>query len=375
MVRAAWIFASYIALLVLQVGILGGCVIPPASVPDAEAGAVPEAGASPHDRMLPPDGRPGPDAQSPRSDAGQLAWFRRQHPAHLRLVSYNILKDSVFKGGSKQAQRFARLVKALDADVWALQEVYKTDTSQVAALFDKLVPLAVGQRWQARSGGDNMTVSRYPIKLHHSQTTPSCGRRVSLDLIDLPDSKHKADIYLLNNHFTCCGGTVRDATRQLEADQLVAWIRDARTPGGSINLPQGTPMVVLGDLNIVGGPQPLNTLITGDIYNENLFGTDSPPDWDGTALTDAHPLHNSSGAADYTWRWDGSGYKPGRLDYVIYTDSVAQAGARFVLNTVTMTSQQLASAGLQAEDVLDFKASSGELAFDHLPVVVDLQVK
>ena len=315
------------------------------------------------------------DINRPAMDsAPKTGLFGRQHPDDVRLVSYNIYMDSVFKAGSEPAARFARLVKVLDADIWALQEVYNTSAAEVAALFDKLVPLGSGRRWQVRWGGDSMTVTRHPVTLHHSQPVPSCGRKVSLDLVDLPDSTYARDIYLLNNHFRCCGGVANDTVRQLEADQLVAWMRDARAAGGSITLPQGTPMVVIGDLNTVGGPQPLKTLLQGDIVNESQFGKDSSPDWDGTPLTDVRPLHNTAGPADYTWRWDGSGYDPNRLDYVIYTDSVAQVGARFVLNTVTMTPQQLKAAGLEAGDVLHYGTSDGQYAFDHLPVVVDLRL-
>ena len=308
------------------------------------------------------------------ADGGLPAWFGRQQPDDVRVVSYNVLKDSVFKEGSDAAKRFARVVKALDADVWALQEVYVTGTARVAELFDKLAPLGDGKRWQARYGGDSVTVSRYPIKLH--QWPPlSAGLKASMDLVDLPDGKYSRDIFLLNCHFTCCEGAASDAARQKEADQLVAWMRDAREADGSFTLPQGTPMVVVGDLNTVGSAQPLKTIISGDVINESEFGKDSPPDWDGTDLQDAHPVHNGDGYTDYTWRWDGSGYQPGRLDFVIFSDSAAAMGTRFVLNTVALDQQQLAAVGLQADDVIVTRDSKGAYVFDHLPVVVDLRLK
>ena len=210
----------------------------------------------------------------------------RQHPDDVRLVSYNVYMDSVFVSGSPDAARFARLVKALDADVWALQEVYKTPATDVAALLDKLAPLGGGNKWQARYGGDTVTVSRWPVTRHHFEPSPSGGRKAGLTLVDLPDASHGRDLYLLNNHFTCCGGPANEARRQKEADALVAWMRDARTPGGSIDLPAGTVMVVLGDLNTVGGPSPVKTLVTGDVSDETTFGEDAPPDWDGSALKD-----------------------------------------------------------------------------------------
>ncbi len=302
---------------------------------------------------------------------GDLA---RQDPNDVRLVSYNVYMDSAFVSGSPAAARFARLVKALDADVWALQEVYKTPSTDVAALFDKLLPLGVGKKWQARYGGDTVTVSRWPISKHHFWPVPSGGRNAALSLVDLPDASYNRDLYLLNNHFSCCGGAANEARRQKEADALVAWMRDARTAGGTIDLPAGTVMVVIGDLNTVGGPNPVTTLVTGDISDEATFGKDAPPDWDGSALTDARPAHAGGGAAEWTWRWDGSGYNPSRIDYVIYTDSAASVGRSFVLNTVALSNQQLAAAGLQTDDVI-VKRTGGDIAFDHLPVVVDLRIK
>lgn len=308
---------------------------------------------------------PGPDA--PR-------WsLSRQRASDLRLVSYNVYFDAPFTSGSTAEARLKRLVRALDADVWALQEVWKTDPTVVGARFDAWAPLPGGQRWSVRKAGDTVTVSRFPVTLHHTAPGSGSGRQVSLALIDLPDGTFARDLYLLNNHFPCCGGAQNDALRQAEADRVVAWLRDARTAGGAIDLPAGTLLVVAGDLNLVGSTAPLTTLLSGDISDETSHGADSPPDWDGSALFDAHPRHNGSGSADYTWRDDGGIYQPGRLDFVLYSDSVASVGRTFVLNTMTLPAAELAAAGLQAEDVT-LKPATGGTNYDHLPVVVDFVV-
>jgi hypothetical protein len=172
----------------------------------------------------------------------------------------------------------------------------------------------------------------------------------------------------MNAHYRCCGGN--DPERQRQSDALVNWMRDARTPGGNVNLPHGTPMMVLGDLNIVEGPQPLETLLDGNIVNNALFGPDSPPDWDGSRNADAFPLHNGAGPESYTWRNDLEPFDPGRLDYITYTDSALHLGKRFVLNTVAMSDALLASTGLQRFDaILDNVGQN----YDHLPVVVDFR--
>ena len=53
-----------------------------------------------------------------------------------------------------------------------------------------------------------------------------------------------------------------------------------RTVGDDIDLPEGTPIVLSGDLNLVGESQVLKTLLTGDIQNEITFGKGGLLDWD-----------------------------------------------------------------------------------------------
>ena len=74
---------------------------------------------------------------------------------------------------------------------------------------------------------------------------------------------------------------------------------------------------------------------------------------------------------DYTWRDDTSRYPPGRLDYVIYSDSLLEVAHSFVLNTVAVDDDALKRVGLERCDVT--LNVTGE-KFDHLPVVVDFRM-
>ena len=103
-------------------------------------------------------------------------------------------------------------------------------------------------------------------------------------------------------------------------------------------------------------------MLDGNIIDEDTYGSDSPPDWDGSNLADSHPRHNAQ-LADYTWRADNSQYAPGRLDFVLYTDSVIREAKSFVLDTQDMNSADLATHGMLRQDCAD--------ASDHLPLVVD----
>jgi hypothetical protein len=115
-------------------------------------------------------------------------------------------------------------------------------------------------------------------------------------------------------------------------------------------------------MNLVGESQQLATLLTGDIQNEDKFGADFAPDWDGTTLMDLYPVHVSEGVA-FSWQNNGEGYSPGRLDYIVYTDFVIRAKNNFILNTRTMSEEQLEANGLLRSD--------SKVASDHLALVVD----
>jgi endonuclease/exonuclease/phosphatase family metal-dependent hydrolase len=292
----------------------------------------------------------------------------RLRPTDLRVVSYNVYFDSVFDDVDLvQADKFARVMNALEPDVLNLQEIYDHSAADVVALMNSVLPLPDDATWFAVKGYDNILVSKYPLSFTRTTTIPNpASTNYAIGLVDLPDEHYATDFYFMNAHFKCCGGF--DPQRQVQADALVNWMRMARSPGGPILLPEGTPMAVVGDLNIVDSPRPLQTLISGDVYYESAYGPDSPPDWDGTSLADAHPLHNGGGPSDYTWRSDNSGFAPGRLDYVLYTDSVVGVSHSFVLNTVAMSSAERASAGLERYDVT---LSTSD--YDHLPLVVDFR--
>ncbi len=305
----------------------------------------------------------------------------RVRTTDLRVVSYNVLWDSIFPEISPtQSAKFARVVNALNPDVLNLQEIdspFDTTTTFTATdvrnLMNSIMPLPGGATWHTHKGSDNVIVSKYPLTAQRTDTNPSTGRGLAMAQVDLPDERFATDFYVMNNHYKCCGnpGGPEDVQRQRHSDALVNWMHNARNPGGQITLPTGTPMAVVGDLNMVGSLDSLNTLLTGNIFDEVTFGTDSPPDWDGSGLADAHPFHNGNGPADFTW-WDGGNtFDPGRLDFILYTDSVATATNKFILNTVSMSAVERTATGLQLFDVTK---STDPDDFDHLPLAVDFRL-
>ncbi len=126
-------------------------------------------------------------------------------------------------------------------------------------------------------------------------------------------------------------------------------------------------MIALGDFNLVGGPQPETTFITGDIQDQGTYGPPVKGDWDVTDLTNLMPADPFTGA---TFTWQGSqSFPPSALDRFFFTDSVVTVANSFVLNTDTMTPAALNAAGLQAGDTLRENTS------DHLPIVMDLDLR
>jgi len=279
----------------------------------------------------------------------------RESSAHIRIASYNIQNDGLTAGGSRAAA-LDRLFDAIDPDVWVICEAWNSSASEVAARVEQMLPSDLGETWYAvKLDPGNVIVSRFPI-LQSWDVLP--GSRITAALLD-PGPQQPTDLLLVANHWSCC---TADANRQTQADALIAFLRDARTPGGVIDLAPGTPIVAAGDFNLVGWRAQLVTLVTGDIADNGTWGPDSPPDWDGSDFDQALPRHPEARFV-YTWRNDGGSFYPGRLDYLLYSGSTCQLHRSFALETRSMSPAGLAAYGLQSAD--------SELGSDHVPIVSD----
>ncbi len=278
----------------------------------------------------------------------------------LRLMSYNIRNDFENNiGGLDDPERLpglTRIFTAIVPDIITINECWNTTTTTAQDFLNTNLPTGNANGWYVNKlDGANITASRYPI-IQSWLVHPD--RRITACLIDLPEL-YKQDILVISAHFKCCDD---DPTRQMEADAFVSFILDAKTPGGVIDLPANTPFVLMGDLNLVGLSQQLTTLLTGDIQDVNTFGTAAPPDWDDGDLEDLISRQTDKRMA-YTWRNDYGSYPPGRLDFMIFSNSVMEVEKAFTLQTEVMTPERLQFYGL---DEYDTKTSS-----DHFPKVTD----
>ena len=148
----------------------------------------------------------------------------------------------------------------------------------------------------------------------------------------------------------CCGNgddTPQEAIRRAEAQALSTALSDV--------LSRGTEgiggIIVAGDLNLVGSRRPLDLLTAG-------------LDLDGSDLAVAEPL-DLLGLTDATWtgvRW-ARAFPPGRLDFVLFSDTSLELRQAFVFDTAVIPGVWLEAHGLLSDDTA--------AASDHFPIVTD----
>ncbi|MEM7104734.1 MAG: endonuclease/exonuclease/phosphatase family protein [Bacteroidota bacterium] len=279
---------------------------------------------------------------------------------HLRILSYNVLFDGFFDPG--KVSSFTRILQAVQPDIIGFQEIYGYSSQQTANQVESMLPSGPGEVWfHGKAGPDVIVVSRYPVTNVYPISGVNQNQGNGAFLLDL-SSIHDTDLLLLNAHTPCCDN---DDTRQEEIDAMMAFVRDAKSPGGLLTLEEGTPIVVLGDMNLVGLKQQQTTLLTGDIVNESPYGNDFQPDWDNSAFEDAKP-YTTGLPMSFTWYRENSDFSPGRLDYIVYSGSVMSLENSYVLFTPGLPADSLGTHGLLAFDATT--------ASDHLPVVADFEI-
>lgn len=277
--------------------------------------------------------------------------IKKENKNSLRLLTYNVLHDGLFK--ESQSAPMLRILAAINPDIIAFEENYSHSAAEAAAQVEKALPATKDRKWFAeKSGKDIIVISRYPIENHYAIEGNGA-------FIINPQPELTSKILLIAAHLPCCDN---NDGRQLEIDAIMNFIRDAKNPGGEITLTQETPIIIAGDLNLVGYAQQLKTLLTGNIVNRQLFGQPFLPDWDGSDFAESAPRCINI-PFFYTYFDVNSVYSPGKLDYMIYSDSVIQPVKKFVLFTPTLPADTLAAHNLNADDALN--------ASDHLPVVAD----
>ncbi|MCK4311543.1 MAG: T9SS type A sorting domain-containing protein [Candidatus Cloacimonetes bacterium] len=280
--------------------------------------------------------------------------LQRAPDTDFRVLTYNVLNNSIFEPSLYDT--YDRILSAINPDIIGFQEIYYYTAQEVQALVESMLPSGPEEQWYCSLiyNDDVYAVSRFPILESYEIN------RSGAFLIDL-SSQDNCQLLFIVAHLSSGNQNIE---RQLEIDELMAFIREAKEPGGVLELVENTPILISGDLNLVGYAQQLETLITGEIVNPQ-FGPSFSPDWDGSDFWDLTPRQTEL-LMYYTWFSESSSYSPGRLDFMIYSDYVLYSENSFVLFTPEMEADTLAAYGLFPDDVTN--------ASDHLPVVSDFKI-
>ena len=282
----------------------------------------------------------------------ELIEINKEDPELLRVMAYNTLGNGL--NDSNRIDKFIRIINVIDPQIIGFNETGQTSEQDVHDVLDA----ALGGTWYIlKHNPENITASRFPILDQWD-----INNKVKATLIDLDEEIYDSNILIIVGHLSCCSS---DIERQQQVDEFIEFVLDAKTPGGEITLLENTPIVFLGDMNLVGDSQQYYTIIQGDIQDTDSYGEGGFPDWDNSELEDVICRQTDKRMA-YTWRHDNSEYPPGRLDFIFYTNSIMSVAKSFTLQTEIMSNERLDSYGLILDDT---KGAS-----DHFPVVADFNL-
>lgn len=266
-----------------------------------------------------------------------------------RLMTYNSLFDGLFDSPQDRPQE--RIIGAMNADIYAFVEIYDHNSSEIVSK----VQNATGSSGfdHASEGFDTHLISKYAI----TNSTNIDGNGAYL--LDYQGN----DLLIIVAHLPAGSN---DSSRQQEVDKIAAFVRDAKSGNNSFALDADAPIIITGDMNLYGDKRQRETLLTGDISNNNTYGPDAALDWDDSDLTACLAFATGTPHA-ITWLNNGSSFFPGRLDYTIYTDHVLTLKNTYALYTSHLSQSDLNSLGLFSDDTVD--------GSDHFPVIADFEIR
>jgi endonuclease/exonuclease/phosphatase family metal-dependent hydrolase len=270
---------------------------------------------------------------------------------NIRVLSYNVLFGSLFQPFAEGA--YERILTAIEPDIIAFQEIYDQGSSQTLNKVVELTGTQPEDWYHAKEGSDAIVISKYPIL--YSEFLAGNGAFV-LDV----DGK---EMLLINAHLPCCGN---DDGREEEIDAILAYIREMKAGRGGYPLAINSPIIITGDMNLVGKGSQLKSLFTGDIRNNSVYGPDVEMDWDGSDLIN-QPALVVNRPMTYTWNDEMSSFFPGRLDFVLYTGSSLENTKALILDTRVVDNVFLQENYLSTSD--------SRIASDHLPLIYDFALR
>lgn len=215
----------------------------------------------------------------------------------LDIVTFNIETFPI--NGYTSVIAVANLLKTIDADVYALQEI----ASQSG--FNQLVDLMPGYSGLFYLINNSDWNLAYIFKTSEITVDQAATRLLFTDSQYFPRPPYevkihhkplKTDIYIINNHLKCCGGFENELSRRNASSLLKEYI-DLQRPDDAV--------VMLGDLN---------DEITGTDYYENPF-LNFINDPDNFAFADMHIANGSQ-----LW-WSYPSW-PSHIDHILITNEL-----------------------------------------------------
>jgi len=214
------------------------------------------------------------------------------------IVTFNIKEYP--KYGEETAQKVAELIKYMNVDIVALQEISSEEE------FDKLAERLIGWEGEYYPIDNSIWNLAYLYKVSEISLDLAKSKVIFEDDFSAfprpPFEIHVTHLptgieaILINNHLKCCGGSDNEARRRNAADSLHKYIMDYYPD---------EPVIVLGDLN---------DEINGTSSETNVFWT-IVSDSQNFMFTDMDIANGSSESWSYpSW--------PSHIDHIFVTDEL-----------------------------------------------------
>jgi endonuclease/exonuclease/phosphatase family metal-dependent hydrolase len=222
--------------------------------------------------------------------------IEKQQDNAFRVMTYNVLQDAIFE--SNNQARYQRIFQATNPQIIGFQEIYDHSSAQVANKIEGFLPSGPGEQWYHKLiNPDIICVSRFPIVDDFVLEGSNGGQNNGAFLLDLGED-FDSELLFVVAHTPCCDNSFG---RQQEVDNMMAFIRDSKSGEGDLQLQNETPIVIVGDMNIVGDRENYETMLTGDIIFNSTYGPDFAPDWDGSDFEDVEPTTTFT-PLTFTWK-------------------------------------------------------------------------